>query len=56
MTLHNGLRPVKDSLNVPLYCQEDLRLAQIFSFESRTVSIKHNGRFRLAVFFVSDCV
>lgn len=45
MTLRNGLRLVKDSLNVPLYCQEDLRLAPIFSVESRTVSVEHDGRF-----------
>lgn len=34
MTLCNGLWPVKDSLTVPLYCQADLRLAQIFPLES----------------------
>lgn len=47
MTLRNGLWPVKDSLTVPLYCQADLRLAQIFSFESSTVSIKCYGQFRV---------
>lgn len=40
MTLRNGLRPVKDSLTVPLYCRADLRLAQTLSLESSTVSIK----------------
>lgn len=47
MTLRNGLRPVKDSLTVPLYCQADLRLAPIFSLESSTDSIKCYDRFRV---------
>lgn len=45
MTLRNGLRPVKDSLTVPLYCRADLRLAQTLSLESSTVSIKCYDRF-----------
>lgn len=47
MTLRNGLWPVKDSLTVPLYCQADLRLAQIVSLESSTVSIKCYDQFRV---------
>lgn len=45
MTLRNGLRPVKDSLTVPLYCRADLRLAQTLSPESSTVSIKCYDQF-----------
>lgn len=62
MTLCNGLRPVKDSLTVPLYCQADLRLAQTFSLESSTDWIKCYNQFQVlltstsSVFLVCDLI
>lgn len=47
MTRRNGLWPVKDSLTVPLYCQAVLHLAQIFSLEKSTFSIKWYYQFEV---------